>query len=286
MGIIIDTEYKRYLIDENEFDKTISDCEKHRWENIREKIGIFPFHEENLGPFSYDLCIGNEACILRTGQKLKLKRGEFIDIEPSSTVIILTLEYIVLSKIFGGIIQPKARHLIVGIDQSSAKIDPTWYGNLGIAITNKCNEIISFKWGDPFCTMITFKLENEVQKILTKKDVPFIGQRTLEITPPSAKPWKEKKPETITNEDMERVVELYGPPFDIIRGMFKVKSDEILRYIDEDWGKTSLKEMKHILWEDEIKYIRSSSNRNFIAMLLAIIGWIGIAITLIITLLK
>lgn len=105
---------------------------------------IDPFKPLNVTTFSYDLSIGEEIYSIRKrGNSLFFENMKYEDMkekeypfEPGETIIVLTEEYIALPPQYSATIWPRFGLVSEGIFQSMVKIDPTWRGQLAVALTN------------------------------------------------------------------------------------------------------------------------------------------------------
>ena len=220
MTTLSDRSIREKLIPEKDATKAKEWFKKRKWENISDRILIYPFDKDAVGPFSYDLSIGDEAKLLRTGEEINIKEEKKLRIDPGDTVLVLTQEYVGLPLKISGIIEPRARLLFDGLAISATKVDPTWHGKLAVAIRNNSNNVQTLPHGESFCTLILNELDKPVEKVLTKDRVSFLGQESLKSRPTHATPWAPRRAESVGEEDLDKIVNEFGPPFDVIRGMY------------------------------------------------------------------
>ncbi|MEE9294370.1 MAG: hypothetical protein V3W34_05305 [Phycisphaerae bacterium] len=313
-GLLSASRIKDLSLDPEQKDAWIKAFECHEFDRLPEGkgLGITPFFSSNLGAVSYDLTVGDQVYLLRRGEKLPLSAGgESLKIDPGETALVLTREFIALGPQLAGITMSRARVMNEGIALSSAKIDPTWYGCLVIPITNNSRRHFKLRHGDRFCTLLVFQLENPVEqdKYLTKEKTPHLGQSTFDYEPTHTIPWEPMRPDTVREEDMDKAV-AFGPPFDVIRGMFELNHRRIVKYMEEQWGPNAMRLIKHSAWEEEFQQIkeyrqtevsllekqiqileqqgeaarsdRKNQSRLVFVMILAVFGWIALVVKLLI----
>lgn len=150
-----------------------------------------------------------------------------------------------------------------GVALSSAKIDPTWYGCLPVAITNNSLSTFNLRHGQPICTILVFQLHKPIKTshYLSRQRTPHLGRSTLDYEPIHASPWQPKRPDTVRDEDMDKAVD-FGPPFDVIRGMFDWNQKKIIDYMEKQWGTNALRQLKHSAWEEEFQQIKEYRERE------------------------
>jgi hypothetical protein len=105
--------------------------------------------------------------------------------------------------------------------------------------------------------------------------------------------WQPLPPEKVKDEDVDRVVDLFGSPFDIIRGAVHQSRERIIKYMEEEWSVSALRDLKYSLWQEEIEALKKGRDeeRRFIkgifvsmivAVFLAVLGWIAAIVFLIV----
>lgn len=258
-GLLAAQEITRALLPEDEVDKWMQAFARSDFAQFPEQkgVGIFPFTRRNLGPISYDLTIGAEAFSLRSVTSIAIPEGEALRLAPGETALVLSAEYIALGPEYCAITLSKARIMNEGLALSSAKVDPTWHGCLPIPVTNNSKQEIRLKRGAGLCTLLFFQLPDpiEPEHYLTPDNTPHLGKRRIDYEPLFAVQWTPVNPEKVTIEDMERAVD-YGPPFDIIRGMFERSRREVIDYMEKKWAPDTLRDLKRTLWEEEFSQIQ------------------------------
>jgi deoxycytidine triphosphate deaminase len=270
------------------FEEAQQKCEVDQIETLGEGIGIYPFREGSLGCMSYDLTVGGEAYSLRKARKVKIDRDSPLSIEPGETVLILTHEYLVLSPRYAALCVSRARIMNEGVSQTSAKIDPTWFGKLIVPLTNNTKRVLILTHLQPFCALLFLRLDDAIPRtsFLNRRELPFLGQTTLEYSPPHAAVWQPLPPDKVKDEDVDSAVELFGSPFDVLRGAIHQGRERIIKYMEEQWSPSALRDLKYSLWEqeiealkrgreDEIRFLKRIFVTMLVAVLLAVLGWIG-----------
>jgi len=277
------------------FEDAKAKCEADNIESLGEGVGIYPFRDSSLGSMSYDLTVGEEARSLRKAVKVIINRDSPLTIEPGETVLILTHEYIVLSPGLAAMCVSRARIMNEGVSQNSAKVDPTWYGKLIVPLTNNSKRILTLNYLEPFCALLFLRLDEPIARnaFLNRKELRFLGQTTLEYVPPHAVVWEPVPPNKVKDEDVDRAVDLFGSPFDIIRGAVHQSRERIIKYMEEEWSVSALRDLKYSLWQEEIEALKKGRDeeRRFIkgifvsmivAVFLAVLGWIAAIVFLIV----
>ncbi|MDI9611201.1 MAG: hypothetical protein QFX36_07725 [Archaeoglobales archaeon] len=222
-----------------------------KWDEINSKILITDFEESNLELNFYTLRVGNQYIKLRNPDKVI--ESDKIEIEPGETVFILTKEYIALPKNITGFIVPKARWIFEGLMSNVTRVDPTWFGKLQIAVTNITKDSIIIPENEGLWCLY-FVETYEVKKVLNKAQTPSLGREKL--TPLKTtyhRPQRMLRPDQVTVENLEEVVEIYGKPWDILRGLINLTKEEVTRYVDYEKAPHIVEEAKNQAYKDAFK---------------------------------
>ncbi|GAI33810.1 unnamed protein product, partial [marine sediment metagenome] len=114
------------------------------------------------------------------------------------------------------------------------RIDPTWYGKLLIGFTNLAKNPIALEYGEEFCTCY-FMETKETEKVLARDTVKSLGREKIgSIKFAHAKQQTLLLPDEVTKDHINKVVELYGWPWDVARGMFLLTQKEIGNWIEKE----------------------------------------------------
>lgn len=274
MTTLSDFSIKERLILEKDVIKAKKWFKKGEWGKIGNKILIHPFDRDMVGPFSYDLTIGDEAKLLRTGEEINVKKEKKLRINPGDTVLVLTQEYVGLSRKISGIVEPRARLLFNGLTISATKVDPTWYGKLGVTIRNNSSTVQALPHSTSFCTLIFSELDRQVEKVLTIDRVPFLGQESLVSGPTHTIRWIPKRAESVSEEDLDKVVNEFGPPFDVIRGMYPLLMKKIRDFIEKEWGPHILRAYRHEATSEAFSVLKWFTAAVVMVLLIFALGWL------------
>lgn len=232
--ILSDREIQDRLISSEEVTQAKEWWKSGEWERIANRIVIEPFNPDALSPCCYDLSIGEEYISLRDPRETKpLKEGEEFTISPGETVLVLTEEYVCLPRNVMAMVVPSARWIFEGTAMYSSRVEPTWYGKLLIAVTNLAKTPIAFRRGRGFCTCY-FTEVSETQRVLSKKEVLHLGRTHVEVEFAHAREQKLLSPEKVNRDHVEKVVDLYGWPWDVVRGMFLLTQEELRNWIEKE----------------------------------------------------
>lgn len=281
--ILSDRELQNRLIHHpEEITQAIEWWEKGDWGKIGNKMIIDPFNPHALGACCYDLHVGDEYISLRDPDNTKqLKEGERIRIGPGETVLILTEEYICLPKVVLAMIVPRATWIFEGTSICATRIDPTWYGKLLIGFTNLAKNPIVLNRQEAFCTCY-FMEASETEKVLTPDKPHFLGRTKIgRIDLTHARQQKLLSPDKVDLDAIEKVVDLYGWPWDVVRGMFVLTQKELGEWIEKEVSSDIVAEATSAAekraFEELIKQYSELTrwNRNLIIGILTIAGTIG-----------
>jgi len=177
--ILSDTSLKELVIPKEKYGDAKRWFEERDWDSINGKILIYPFDLKNLGPFSYDLCVGDEVFALRTQREISMIEEKEVFIESGDMFLVLTEEYIGLPREFAASVKPRFCFVRKGIIQSMTKIDPTWYGKIVVAITNHSKNRFQLRNGQAFCTLIIQRLDKPCSKVLNSSAVTALGKESI-----------------------------------------------------------------------------------------------------------
>jgi len=234
--ILSDKDLRNQIIQDPQVAKQAKDWWKNgEWDKIENKILIDPFKTLAIGTCTYDLSVGEEYRSLRDPRTPKqLKEGESIRVGPGESVLILSEEYIGLPKNVLAMIIPRARWIFEGTSICASRVDPTWYGKLLIGFTNLAKNPVELYRQEAFCTCY-FMETSEIETVLTKDKVHFLGRTNIgRIDFSHATEQKLLSVEKVTQDDIEKVVDLYGWPWDVVRGMFVLTLKEITEYVEKE----------------------------------------------------
>jgi len=158
---------------------------KRRFDNYDGRFIIDPFNPQNLTPFSYDVSIGDQvySCSKRQVNDTKDLPDKTYWMAPKETVVIKTKEFIALPPCYSATIWPRFKMPTESVFQSMVKIDPTWFGELGVTVTNLSAGKYPLHWGRPFATLILYSLKTETSMYLYRKeDLPDPTEQTLPMS--------------------------------------------------------------------------------------------------------
>lgn len=174
-GMLSSADFRKHII-KDDIPKMKEYFRRRQWSQLPSERSFIldPFDPLNLTPFSYDLSIGIEVFSCRSESAGPFSLGDSKKnaywIQPCETVIVRTAEYIALPVWYSATVWPRFSFVREGIFQSMVKIDPTWYGQLGVALTNLSPAEYPIWRGKRFATLILFELVEKTDIILYKKD--------------------------------------------------------------------------------------------------------------------
>lgn len=271
---------QRVIQDHQEAERAKEWWEKGTWNEIGDKIVIDSFEANHLGPCSYDLSVGEEyLCLREPYDRKKLGKGETFSIGPAETVLILTDEYICLPRNVMAMVVPRARWIWEGTFVYATRVDPTWYGKLLIGFTNLAKNPVALERGEGFCTCYFAKC-SETKRILTKAETRLGRTEIGRIDFTHIREQRLLPSDRVEQSDIDKVVDLYGWPWDVARGMFLLNKRLLEDYIDKDrLPELSEKVISKTTLEAR-KEINKVTNRMFYALiglftvLAGLFGWL------------
>ncbi len=165
-GMLSSANFREYVITED-IPRMKQLFIERKWDQIEPKQSfiIDPFDPLKLTPYSYDLSIGDEVFSCKSeshsSEILKDSKEEAYKLEPGETIIVRTKEYVALPPCYSATVWPRFNFVREGIFQSMVKIDPTWYGQLGVALTNLSPAKYPIWKGKKFATLIIYELTED-----------------------------------------------------------------------------------------------------------------------------
>lgn len=180
MCILSDTSIQELLIPKDSYQGARKWFKERDWDSIEGRILIHPYDPDNLGPFNYDLTIGEEAFVLGSRQTISMVDEGKAIIKPGDVFVILSQEYIGLPREFAASVMPRFCLVREGIFQSMTKIDPTWYGRVAVCIVNHSKKNYQLGKNQPFCTLVIHELKKPCSKILDSINSPALGKESIE----------------------------------------------------------------------------------------------------------
>jgi len=112
-------------------------------EMLSNEIKIFPFEKGNLTDVGYNLTSSSLLFSVKRGILLEINinsNEKFVWVDPMDTVLILTREYVSVSKRIAGTFHSRVRIVSQGFSHISTTLDPEWSGPLLIALNNPSNK--------------------------------------------------------------------------------------------------------------------------------------------------
>lgn len=125
---------------------------------INKDIVIHPYGEDCISPIGYDLRIG---CALNltnqdsnSDKKIILTSSDAIEIPAKTSMLVITKEYVYLSKKIAGTLHARGSLAAKGIFMNSTTVDPNWNGQLTFLIYNNNDKPIELDIESRFVTLI------------------------------------------------------------------------------------------------------------------------------------
>lgn len=158
---------------------------------IKKIIGTIILHGDKkyVQPASYDIRVGDEIYLPERAEKLNLKRGDFKHLQPFESVLVKTLEEVIIPKNMSCLLQPSSKLSTRGLIYTGGSIDPGYEGYLWINIRNMAPMHEEIEYGQPIASIQFIRLkdyvktgyaeEHERVDFLPRDRVPHKPERTL-----------------------------------------------------------------------------------------------------------
>lgn len=171
-------------------------------------IVIDPFDENGLTPVGYDFHIGEFVYSLDDCRLLRPVDGNYV-LPPETTILILTREWLWVSKRIGGLFHSKVSLVSKGLSPIATTLDPNWFGPLLITIRNNNKVEYRIPENSAFVTLVMFKAATPTEK---KPDKP--SHRIDLIRDIFARQKPEKWTKTQLQEQVDSLIGKALPSFD------------------------------------------------------------------------
>ena len=136
---------------------------------IEGHMKIHPYIESNLTGIGYNLSSTEFVLSTRKGilEKVWESNGErFVYVSPNDTILTYTKEYIEVDGTLAGTFHSKVSRVCQGLGHVNTTLDPTWRGQLILAINNPTSKQIRLVLNSPgnLSTMLVYKLVTPIAK--------------------------------------------------------------------------------------------------------------------------
>jgi deoxycytidine triphosphate deaminase len=136
---------------------------------LKKDIVIYPYGEECISPIGYDLRIGYAINLADDNSSkisfLSLETNKTIEVPAKTSTLIITKEYIYLSKKIAGTLHARGSLAARGIFINSTTVDPNWNGQLTFLIYNNNDKSIELDIESRFVTLICHKVNTPTLKM-------------------------------------------------------------------------------------------------------------------------
>jgi deoxycytidine triphosphate deaminase len=159
---------------------------------IEKIVGTIILHGDKnyVQPASYDIRVGEEIYLPERAERQNLKTGDFQHLQPFESVLIKTLEEVIIPKDMTCLVQPSSKLSTRGLMYTGGSIDPGYEGYLWINIRNMAPMHEKIEFGQPIASIQFIRMKDSVKKgyaeehggrieHLPKDRVPHKPERTL-----------------------------------------------------------------------------------------------------------
>ena len=258
------------LFPEDQVEEAKKFFKEEKFAEIGEGILIYPFETESLSQSTYDLRVGKRAISFTTGEKIDVEEKGDLPIHPKEFVGVLTYEYVGLPLSVMGAIRSSTTLVLQGLSHVSTRVHAGYYGNMMVPVCNVGNQIVNLRYKQPFCNIAFEELSPPASE-------PYRGHyKGLEdIWGPvvsSIRIWEPTRKDLVKPEMMDEVIKMYGPPFDIVAGMFENLEKRIDQKFKDEWGPLTKKDLISYVDKRVIKLLMTITIPLAAAIILALIG--------------
>ena len=236
--ILADADITKRLVFPSDEGNPLEWWKQGKWDEVADHILIHPFDPAALGACTYELRVGAEYRLLHDPHTpRRLGEGENFELGPGETALLLTEEFLALPRNVMGLIVPRARRIFEGGSLNSTRVDPTWHGNLLVGFANLGKSPTAVYRGDSVCTLY-FAETGRVEKELTAANTPFLGRTQIgkiDLSNVRERVLR-RRPEDVTRQDIDDVVETFGRPYDVVFGALELTRTTTFEEIERELG--------------------------------------------------
>jgi len=217
--------------------------------------------------------------------KNKIEVGNRLRVEPFESVLVISMEYIALPRDKMAIILPRARVTQRGLLIHATRVHPTWHGKLAFVIINLSRRPIEIETGAQIASMVVLKAE-EGGTLPPRED---LGRESLDVDLRRRAKEPAKPKDVIIEleeviEDIEKLAEKYGPPFNIFAEGIKKRFEEIRGEIEKlliELLKKKTEELEKIIKREVVSEVEKEVSNKVIPTMHS---WLGSIVVLVLTL--
>lgn len=140
-------------------------------------VKIDPFEDKQLQPASYDLRVGEQGITTTSKKKINIKADGFLVIHPGDFAVVLVHEEIRLGPQYAARFGLRSKYARRGLVATTGlQVDPGYYGNLIVGITNLTPRPITLPYKDDLLSIEFHRLEEPASK---PYNGPYQGRKEL-----------------------------------------------------------------------------------------------------------
>lgn len=209
---------------------------------IDKDIVIYPIGEECISPIGYDLRIGYAINLVNqdssSERNLNFKNNDKFEIPAKTSTLIITKEYVYLSKKIAGTLHARGSLAAKGIFMNSTTIDPNWDGQLTFLIYNNNDKPIELDAESRFVTLIFHQVNTPTTSTPTTNPISVAreyGDIYGEIFNKSMVEYLLSSDNHLLKKDFDKLVQVSKKPelYDVICDTIKEISVTIKSFIHQ-----------------------------------------------------